>query len=77
MNLGNRNYSNKIQSYLNDCYFDFGATPSNGLPFIIDEAKLAKMLTKIVVSTATIVTTTLSLKQYAREISLHYKRNKL
>lgn len=77
MNLGNRNYSTKIQSYLNDCYFDIGATPSNGLPFIIDEAKLAKMLTKIVVSTATIVTTTLSLKQYAREISLHYKRNKL
>jgi hypothetical protein len=77
MNLGNSKYSTQIQSYLKDCYFDFGATPSNGLPFIIDEAKLAKMLTKIVVSTATIVTTTLSLKQYAREISLNYKRNKL
>lgn len=76
MNLGNRNYSNKIQSYFNDCYFDIGPTPSNGLPFIIDEAKLAKMLTRIVVSTATIVTTTLSLRQYAREISTHYKRNK-
>ena len=77
MNLGNRHYTDKMQSYLNECYFDFGATPSNGLPFVIDEAKLAKMLTRIVVSTATIVTTTLSLRQYAREISTHYKRNKL
>ena len=77
MNTGIKNYQQKIQSYLDDCYFDIGATPSNNLPFVLDEAHLAKMLTRIVVSAATIVTTTLSLKQYARDISINYKRKKL
>lgn len=77
MTTGIRNYQQKIQSYLDDCYFDIGSTPNGNLPFVLDEAHLAKMLTRIVVSAATIVTTTLSLKQYARDISINYNRKKL
>jgi hypothetical protein len=77
MNTGIKNYQHKIQSYLQDCYFDIGATPTSGIPFVLDEAHLAKMLTRIVVSAATVLTTTLSLKQYAKEVSNHYRKNKL
>jgi hypothetical protein len=75
MHKGNNYYKQQIQSYLNDCHFDMGISSSK--PFVIDEAHLARMLTRIVVSTATIITTTLSLKQYTKEIYLNHKRNKL
>lgn len=75
MHKGTDFYKAQIQSYLNDCHFDIGVTSTKA--FVIDEAHLAKMLTRIVVSTATIITTSLSLKQYAREIYINHKRNKL
>lgn len=74
INKGNDFYKSKFESYINDCHFDIGVSSSN--PFNIDEAQLARMLTRIVVSAATIITTTLSLKQYSREILHNYKRNK-
>jgi|LakMenE01Jun11ns_1017448.scaffolds.fasta_scaffold9950806_12 hypothetical protein len=77
MNTGIKNYQDKIQSYLNDCYFDIGSTPTGNIPFILDEAHLAKMLTRIVVSAATVLTTTLSLKQYSKEMIKHYRKTKL
>lgn len=75
MHKGTKCYKEQIQSYLNECHFDVGI--SSPKPFPIDEAHLARMLTRIVVSTATVITTTLSLKQYAKEIYINYKRNKL
>jgi hypothetical protein len=77
MNTGIKDCQQKIQSYLEDCYFDIGATPTSKVPFVLDEAHLAKMLTRIIVSAATVVTTTLSLKQYTKEIASHYRKNKL
>jgi hypothetical protein len=75
MHKGNDCYKQQIQSYINECHFDIGVSSSK--TFVIDEAQLAKMLTRIVVSTATLITTTLSLKQYAKEIYIHHKRNKI
>ena len=62
MNIANKELHEKIKTYLQECYFDIGATPSSS-KFIIDEAHLAKLLTRIAV-----ITTSLSLKQYAKEI---------
>lgn len=67
MNIGENKYYTKIKLYLDDCYFDV-ATPLSGSKIVLDEAHLAKMLTRIVVSAATIATTALSLKQYIKDI---------
>ncbi len=75
MNKGTNNYSSKVKSYIDDCHLDIGVSSSN--PFHIDEAQLARMLTRIVVSAATIFTTAISLKQYSKEILHNYKRNKI
>ena len=72
MNTANNHYYTKIKDYLNQCYFDVG-TSIPGTKFVIDETQLARMLTKIVVSAATIATTTISLKQYIKDI---YARSK-
>lgn len=74
MNKGTHDYVKSIQSYLQQCHFDMGVASSK--PLMIDEAHLAKLLTRIVVSTATVVTTALSLKQYTREIYASYRKNK-
>lgn len=66
----------KIQSYLEECYFDVAPSPSKSA-FIFDEAHLAKLLTRIVVSAATVVTTGISLKQYVKEISSNYRKSKI
>ena len=71
---GNDYYQSKIKSYIDDCHLDIGVSSTN--PFHIDEAQLARMLTRIVVSAATIITTSLSLRQYSKEIIANYKRNK-
>lgn len=73
MNKAKDQYFTKIKSYLDDCYFDV-TTPLPGSKFTIDEAHLAKLLTRIVVSAATIATTTISLKQYVREIISHSRK---
>lgn len=75
MHKANKFYREQIQDYLDECHFDLGVSSSKAFP--IDEAHLARMLTRIVVSTATVITTTLSLKQYAKEVYINYKRNKL
>jgi len=67
MNTATNQYYHKIKQYLDQCYFDVG-TSIPGTKFVIDETHLARMLTKIVVSAATIATTTISLKQYIKEI---------
>lgn len=73
MNKAKDQYFTQIKSYLDDCYFDV-ATPMSGSKFIIDEAHLAKMITRIVVSAATIATTAISLKQYVKEIASHTRK---
>jgi hypothetical protein len=75
MNKATEEYSSRLKSYIDECHFDVGVGSSN--PFMIDEAQLAKLLTRIVVSAATIITTSLSLKQFVKEISFNYKRNKI
>lgn len=77
MRKGNKEYATKVKHYLDECYFDIGSTPTSGYGFILDEAKLARMITKIVVSTATLVTTSLSLKQYAKEMIWTHRKVKL
>lgn len=66
----------KVSEYFSNCYFDVQSTPSKSMP-ILDEAHLAKLVTRIVVSAATLFTTTISLKQYAKEVSSHYRKKKL
>lgn len=73
MNKGNKQYFDAVKSYLDQCYFDI-TTPIPGSKFSIDEAHLARMLTRIVVSAATIATTAISLKQYIREIISHNRK---
>jgi hypothetical protein len=75
MNIANKELHEKIKTYLQECYFDIGATPSSS-KFIIDEAHLAKLLTRIAVSAATLITTSLSLKQYAKEIFSNSRKPK-
>lgn len=77
MNKGNSFYYEKVKNYLDECYFDIASTPSNAYGFVLDEAKLARMITKIVISSATLVTTSLSLKQYAKDLILTYRKVKL
>jgi hypothetical protein len=74
MKKDKREYINSLQSYLEECHFDTGMISPN--PFKVDEAHLAKMLTRIVVSTATAITTTISLRQYLKEIYFHYRKDK-
>ena len=76
-NLKMTDYNYKIKNYLNECYFDINSVPLGKSPLIIDEAHLAKMLTRIVVSAATIATTTISLRQYFKDIAFNYRKNKL
>lgn len=76
-NLKMTDYSYKIKNYLNECYFDTSSVPLGKSPLTIDEAHLAKMLTRIVVSAATIATTTISLRQYIKDIAFNYRKNKL
>lgn len=73
MNKAKEQYFSKIQSYLSECHFDV-TTPLPGSKFAIDEAHLAKLLTRIVVSAATIATTTISLKQYVKEVLSHNRK---
>jgi hypothetical protein len=75
MKLDKNNVQHKIESYLQDCYFDVAPSPSKS-SFVFDEAHLAKLLTRIVVSAATVVTTGISLKQYVKEISINYRKSK-
>lgn len=75
MNIGNRELHEKIKAYLQECHFDIGATPSVSSKFMIDEAHLAKLLTRIAVSAATVITTSLSLKQYAREVFINSRKS--
>jgi hypothetical protein len=75
MKLDKNTLHSNIQSYLQDCYFDVAPSPSKS-SFIFDEAHLAKLLTRIVVSAATVVTTGISLKQYIKEISSNYRKSK-
>lgn len=72
---GQDQLENKIVKYLQECHFDIAATPSS--KFVIDEAHLAKLLTRFAVSAATIITTSLSLKQYLKEIITNTRKNKL
>jgi hypothetical protein len=67
MNTGNREYFDKIKSYLDESFFDFASMPTKGLSSSIDETQLAKMFARIAVSAVTIVTTTVSLKQYFKD----------
>lgn len=75
MNIGNKEIQDKIKTYLQECHFDIGANPSVSSKFMIDEAHLAKLLTRIAVSAATIITTSISLKQYAKEIFTHSRKS--
>lgn len=74
MKKDTREYTSKLKSYLEECHFDTGMIGPK--PLIIDEAQLARMLTRIVVSTATVVTTTISLRQYVKEIYSSYRKDK-
>lgn len=74
MITGKDNLQNKVQQYLDECYFDIGSNPIS--KFTIDEAYLAKMLTRIAVSAATIITTGISLKQYIKEIYSNTRKSK-
>lgn len=77
MKTGNQDLQNKIKNYINECYFDIAPNPSLASKLALDEAQLARMLTRIAVSAATIITTTLSLRQYVKDAFLNSKRSKL
>jgi hypothetical protein len=72
MNKADKNYYESIKNYLDDCHFDIAPNPLSG-KVIFDEAHLAKLITRIVVSAATVATTTLSLRQYIKDIISHRK----
>ena len=77
MKQANQDLHNKIKQYLSECYFDIAPNPSLASKLPIDEAQLARMLTRIAVSAATIITTTLSLRQYVKDAFVNSRRSKL
>jgi len=74
MKKDKREYISQVKSYIKECHFDMGMIGSK--PISIDEAQLTKMLTTIVVSAATVITTSMSLRQYVKDIYYNYKKEK-
>lgn len=62
------NLSNKINSSLDDYYFDI---QSMGTPSAVDESQLVKLVTKLAVGVATVWWTAIELKDYVKLRKAH------